>query len=403
MILKSALKQLRKNLFMNILIIIQLAAVMTILCVLVSMIESRMELYLPFADEINSKGYLCEFEGTEVTNDQKILDNVNGAKCEFTYVGDYTVNIHFDDVDQNNESIYGPNIDVMTEKWIEAYTPQMQNGSWLNELPDDGYIHAVVTQDNELRLKTGDIFTLNDSLGEAVEAMVIGVMKDEEYAVGYSAFMQTDLANRMNFLDMYYTYNSKVENKWGLFLPKSEVENAGMSSNIVCGMSFVLCDGLSESEMKEVYNYLIANSSGYTASLEEIKKNSLDYINEQFYVLLPIALCIFLLTLITTVSVISISVDSQLRVYAVFYICGAKWHDCAFISFLYSLIVCMLSGLISTAAIIILMNKSLTVIKLGILELLIMLFSAAVYLVLSAIIPILIICNNQPNDILKKE
>lgn len=66
MILKSALRQLKRNKFMNTLIVIQLTAVMTILCVLVSMVESRMVYYKPFAEEINSQGYLCEFDEVEL-------------------------------------------------------------------------------------------------------------------------------------------------------------------------------------------------------------------------------------------------------------------------------------------------------------------------------------------------
>lgn len=405
MILKSALRQLKKNIFMNLLIIIQLAAVMTILCVLVSMIESRMEYYTPFADEINSKGFLCEMDVSNVASEKEILKNLKGTECEFTYYGYYAVNMDSDDVTMENENTYVPLTDLLTERWIEAYTPKMQSGSWLNDITDDGYIHAVVTQDNALGLKTGDIITLDSFDGKTAQAKVIGVMENKQYVVGYSLFSQTDLANKMNFFDMYYTYNSEVENQWGLFIPKSEIEKSTIYNGdfTVWGMGFVLCDGMSDSEIKEVSDYLKANCSPmYTVPLEEIRDNSFEYIRQELYVLLPIALCIFLLTLITTISVISISVNSQLKTYAIFYICGAKWRDCAFISFLYSLIVCIISGLISLTAIMIIMHKSLTVIKLGIIEVGVMLAAAVVYLILSAIMPILITHRNQPKDILKK-
>lgn len=405
MILKSALRQLKKNIFMNLLIIIQLAAVMTILCVLVSMIESRMEYYTPFADEINSKGFLCEMDVSNVASEKEILKNLKGTECEFTYYGYYAVNMDSDDVTMENENTYVPLTDLLTERWIEAYTPKMQSGSWLNDITDDGYIHAVVTQDNALGLKTGDIITLDSFDGKTAQAKVIGVMENKQYVVGYSLFSQTDLANKMNFFDMYYTYNSEVENQWGLFIPKSEIEKSTIYNGdfTVWGMGFLLCDGMSDSEIKEVSDYLQANCSPmYTVPLEEIRDNSFEYIRQELYVLLPIALCIFLLTLITTISVISISVNSQLKTYAIFYICGAKWRDCAFISFLYSLIVCIISGLISLTAIMIIMHKSLTVIKLGIIEVGVMLAAAVVYLILSAIMPILITHRNQPKDILKK-
>lgn len=404
MILKSALKQFKKNIFMSSLIIIQLSAVMIILSMLVSMIESRMEYYTPFADEINSKGFLCEMDASGVASEKEMLKNLKGTKCEFTYYGYYAVNTDSDDVTMENENTYVPLTDLLTERWIEAYTPKMQSGSWLSNIPDDDYIHAVVTQDNVLGLKTGDIITLNSFEGKTAQAKVIGVMENKQYAVGYSLFSQTDLANKMNFFDMYYTYNSEVENQWGLFIPKSEIEKSTLHEGdfTVWGMGFVLCDGMSGSEVKEVSDYLTANCSPmYTIPLEEVRDNSFEYIRQELYVLMPIALCIFLLTLITTVSVICISVNGQLKTYAIYYICGAKWHECALISFLYALILCLISWLISSAVISAIIYNSLTVIKLGFFELGIMLFSAVIYLILSSVLPMIIMHNNQPKDILK--
>ncbi len=405
MILKSALRQLKRNKFMNILIVVQLAAVMTILCVLVSMVESRMAYYKPFADDINSTGYLCNIDISISEND--IKNDLKGAKCEFTYNGFYTVNLTSDKISDEEQYKYYPDTVILSDKWINAYTPQMHSGNWLNNLPDDGYIHAVVTPGNPFGYKTGDIITCYNYEGELSEKVkIIGMMDNKQYIVGYSAFTQTDVPNRYNFFDMYYTYNTQVETRWGLCIPKSEIERSRLYEGdfSVRGMGFVMCNGMNESDMDEIYEKLLINySPTYTTSLDEIKENSFKYINEQLYILLPIALCIFLLTLITTVSVISISVNSQLKTYASFYICGAKWRDCALISFLYSLIVCIIASVISIAAIFIIMQNSLTVIKIGVFEIMAMLLAVIIYLILSAIMPLLIIGKTQPKEILNKE
>lgn len=76
----------------------------------------------------------------------------------------------------------------------------MQSGAWLSEIPDNGYIHAVVTPDNPFGLTTGDIFDISDIDGNTEKAMVCGVVKNKQYTVGYPAFSQTDLPNRNNFL-----------------------------------------------------------------------------------------------------------------------------------------------------------------------------------------------------------
>ena len=119
--------------------------------------------------------------------------------------------------------------------------------------------------------------------------------------------------------------------------------------------------------------------------------------------LLPIALCIFILTLITTVSVVSISVNGQLRAYAVFYICGARRKDCLLISAVYSLIVCIFSGVLSLCALVFLTHKTQTVIHFGLYEAAAIHIILIIFLCLSAIVPMTVMHRNQPKDILKKE
>jgi hypothetical protein len=398
MIFKSALRQLKKNKFMNTLIVIQLAAVMTIMWILVSMIESRMEYYKPFSEEFSSKGYLCNFDLP--ISESEITSRLNGAKCEFTYSGQFYVN------GQSAEGENVPQSAVLTDKWISAYTPEMQSGSWLDNLPNDGYLHIAVTPDNPFKLSTGDTVTVCNIEGNERSAKVIGVTENKQYVVGYSGFSQTDLTNRYNFFDMYYTYNREVESDWGIYFAKSEIDEVEdwQDDIAVYGMGFVLCDNLSDSEISEIHTALATDFSPmYTEPLDEIRTNSFDYIKEQLFVLLPIAVCIFLLTLITTISVISISVSGQLKTYAVFYICGAKWRDCSLISFLYSLIICVFSALLSGVALLFVTQKSLTVIKTGIYEFAAVLAVTAVYLALSAVIPIAVTHGNQPKNILKKE
>ena len=141
----------------------------------------------------------------------------------------------------------------------------------------------------------------------------------------------------------------------------------------------------------------------YKADISEIRLNSFAYIKEQLYVLLPIALCIFVLTLITTVSVISISVNSQLRTYAILYICGAKWRQCAFISFVYSLMIGLVSCAVCSIALAVVTRMTQTVIKYGRYEILSAFLVLTIFLVFSALIPHLILHGNKPKEILKKE
>lgn len=398
MILRSAFRQLRNNPFMNTLIVIQLAAVLTIISMLVSMIESRTEYYRPFAEEFSSEGYLCNFDLP--LSEEQVVNSLKGAKCEFSYSAQLYVNGQEPAGDNIPDSV------VYSDKWINAYTPQMQSGMWLSELPDDGYIHAVVTPDNPLGLSTGDIFDLSDIDDNCEKAMVCGVTENKQYAVGYSAFSQTDLPNRSNFFDMYYTYNTEVEaGRWGIYFAKNELAHSDLKDSIaVYGMGFVLCSGLTDDDKADVLVTLQTELAPmYTKPLEEIRSGSFDYIKEQLYVLLPIAMCIFILTLITTISVVSISVNGQLKTYAVFYISGARWRDCSMISAVYSLIVCFISGVLSLCTLAFLSHNTQTVIHMGLYEATAAVVIMIIFLCLSAIVPLTVMHGNQPKDILKKE
>lgn len=399
MIIRCAIKQFKRNPLMNILIITELAAVLTIMIILISLIESRFEYYLPFSDEFGGEGYLCNFEMPIAESD--ITKLVNNGKCEFTYYGQFYVNNQQPD----DENI--PCSVMYNDKWINAYTPTMQSGVWLDNIPDDGKYHAVVTPKNPLNLKTGDSIKVSDYDGKSIDVEIIGVLNDKQYVLGCSFFSQTDIVGRNNFFDMYYTYNTEVEaDKWGLFFAKDELIDSPICSGEVgiFGMGFVITNGLSESDRNALENALRCElAPAYTKEMSEIRQNSFTLIKEQLYILLPIALCIFILTLITSISVISISVNSQLRIYAVLYICGARWRQCAFISFVYSLIISLVSCILGAAALIVITHRTQTVIKYGKYEILSVFLVITIFLLLSALIPHLILHGNQPKEILKKE
>ncbi len=400
--LKSAYKQLKMNPFMNVLIAIQLAAVISILFVLVSLIESRLEYYMPFREEFSSQGYLCNIDVTDLEKD--IEEAIGDAQLVCSYWDYLMVNDQDAATDPIAETY------IYSDKYLDAFTPTMESGEWLDKNSEyDGVLHAVVTPNNPMNLKLGDEFTLSNVEGVSQKAVVIGVVGDSQYTVGASFFSQTDMGNNNNFFDMYYTYNSEVEvpsNHWGIYLTEEEYKSSNFYTGdmIVYGMAFVLTEGLSYEEHQQVGEAMMTNWCAiYIRELSEINANSFDHIKEQLYILLPIALCIFALTIITSISVISISVSGQLKTYAVYYICGAKWSSCSLISLIYSLFICIVSSAISVCALLVIKNRTDTVISFELWEIATMVVTVLLFIILSALIPLAITHGNQPKEILKKE
>ena len=148
---------------------------------------------------------------------------------------------------------------------------------------------------------------------------------------------------------MYFTFDPELENRWGIIISQSEYDKSELyrskNYHVISGMSFIYTDKMSSEEIDSLVQYLSEGYiCSYKADISEIRQNSFACIKEQLYVLVPIALCIFLLTMITTISVVSISLDGSLKTYGVFYICGARWQSCVTISFVYSLMIVIVSS-----------------------------------------------------------
>ena len=426
MILRSAFRQLKRNKFMNILIIIQLASVLSIIFVLVSLIRSRLEYYLPFMEEFSKEGFLCEIN---YITDRDLEEQFPEASFEFSYGeflyvnGEYDPDLESSSGGDDNKEAIKYNFDplIYSDKWINAYTPEMESGNWISELPEyeENVVHAVVTPDNPYGFSVGDEFELTDYTGDGVvegtngkrhstKVKICGVIAPKQYTIGHSNFNKTDIATQKSFFDMYFTFDPEPENRWGIIIAQSEYDKSELykakNYHVISGMSFIFTENMSDEDIDSLKQMLSEGYiCSYKADISEIRQNSFAYIKEQLYVLLPIALCIFVLTLITTVSVISISVNSQLRTYAILYICGAKWRQCAFISFVYSLMIGLVSCAVCSIALAVVTRMTQTVIKYGRYEILSAFLVLTIFLVFSALIPHLILHGNKPKEILKKE
>ncbi|WP_028510203.1 ABC transporter permease [Ruminococcus sp. NK3A76] len=426
MIFKSAFHQLKRNKLMNFLIIIQLAAVLGIVIVLVSLIRSRLEYYLPFHTEFSREGLLCDLN---YVSDKELEEQFPNAEFEFSYGdflyvnGEYDPNLESSSDGEDNKEAIKYNFDplIYSDKWINAYTPEMESGNWISELPEyeENVVHVVVTPDNPYGFSVGDEFELTDYTGDGVvegtngkrhstKVKICGVIAPKQYTIGHSKFNKTDIASQKSFFDMYFTFDPEPENRWGIIIPQSEYDKSELykakNYHVISGMSFIFTENMSDEDIDSLKQML---SEGYICSykenLSEIRKNSFTYIKEQLYVLLPIALCIFLLTMITTISVVSISLDGSLRTYGVFYICGARWQRCVTISFVYSLMIVIVSSGLSLFALKVISGRISTVISFGRWEFISMLMISALYLLLSVIIPLVTVKTVKPRDVLKRD
>ena len=399
--LKSAHRSTNKLGIMKIFEIIQLAAVLVIMVIMVSAIVSRYEKFKPFEQYLTRKGYMVQMNTYNIYPEDitQVLGDVQCLYSEFTVAYD------------GDTELRGI---AYCDEYINAYAPPLAAGSWLSDCDEtyenSGYIPAVVTS-CEGRYKAGDTFEneivmLYDENGEPKETInvkykIIGVLKDKASVASYFINVGTPKSYR----DIYEVFSDSFEDRDWLLTRKEDVAACYGGRGPAYGAMFVFCDDMDEAAFADVKNEIAAAWNIDATELTKVYDNSMQYIYEQMYTLLPIAVCIFILTIISTVSISAIYTKRQLRNYAIFYICGARWRTCALRSLKNSAITCGVASILAAAVLIVgkMTFFENTVINFGLWHIAVCAVVIVLYLALSMIMPLMIIGSNQPREVLKEE
>lgn len=315
MLFKIGLKNIRQNLFMNILIILQMSVVFVIAIFMVSTIVSRFQLYTPIEDILNSKGYFYDVENginpetgnTLRTTDElyQLLDSAESISA-----------VYHPWISYENKDIYAISYD---DDIIERYTPELADGNWFDLDKDQSEAVQLVVSESPYGLKVGDRIIVNCDDSE-IPAEIIGIMKDNTKTIGFS--ISTN--GKYDCRNAYMTYSYDIEQK-PLFIFNQKGLQDKMVTMQLNGPVFVTYDNTVNSDAIEANNATMKEMTTLSITeLSEMKSNSLDYIFEQIYTLFPIMICVLILTLVGAVSINALSAKKQLRNYAVYYICGLK-------------------------------------------------------------------------------
>lgn len=395
MMFKFGLKNLKHNLLMNILIILQMTVVFIIAVFMSSTIVSRFQLYTPIKDKLNSNGYFYY---------------VSNAINPETNLALRSTDELYELLDQPKDIVatynvwlsYGTdNINCISydDEFIEMFTPELEEGTWFDFNKDASEYIPVVISQNPYNFNVGDIIEL-DNFGFGVNAEIIGILKENSKIIGFS----NSENGKNDFRSTYINYNYEIEElPLFIFCQKDLIyKNITMQLNgpVFVTYSDIIDDIILESNNSTMNRMMTLSKT----RLDEMKSNSLEYIFSQIYTLFPIMICILIFTLVGTISVNALSAKKQLRNYAVYYICGLKWKQCAMINFISSLISVLTSFILSMIILLVMKHLNFlgnTVVKTGVWQFLVCLILIAVYLLFSIILPLNIIGKTTPSQILK--
>jgi hypothetical protein len=422
MIFKLGLKEFERSIYTNFLVILLLSTVFAVTISLVSGVVSRYSYYKPYKDIFNKDGVFCIVPYVVIPYDY-------AGKGE-TY--EQAFNGFFKGTD---EIIYNMRADFKIEKASQQvliydkksleYEPQLSEGIWLNkaEMTDD-IVPIIVSQNKNYKL--GDVFTMSYDYnfspyveGQEVtydtaeqKFKVVGILAENSIIPDNSAFGET----RINFKEngaksLYSTYNSKFYDDIYMFSTKEFMEKSSFTANnaikLVGGNVYLVYSKniTDEEKQSNIENLIEMGGIAYYKN-SEIRSAAKEVINSQVYDLLPIVAMAFLMTLIANISATAISVKKQFRNFAVYYICGLKWRQCAFISLVNSLITVVMSVAFSSLIVVLINHFGLlksTVIDLGFWQIIACLALGILNSLLAFIMPIILIKNTPPRQVLKTE
>jgi len=395
MLFKLGLKNLRHNIFINILIIIQMTVVFVITVSMVSTIISRFQFYNPLKEYLNSNGYFyCvdnainpDTQQTLRSTDElyELLENEKNIAASYndwlTYNGDNSTFISYDD------------------EFINMFTPELEAGQWFDLSKDQSNTVQVVVSENPYGFKVGDKITL-DSFGNGIDAEIIGILKKNTKIIGFSVSESKKYDCRNTFVN----YNYEIEEKPLFILSQRGLMDKNVTMQLSGPVFVTYPKGISDKILESNNNTMKKMMTVNITPLNEMKANSMNYIFSQIYTIFPILICILMLTLVSAVSVSALSAKNQLKNYAIYYICGLKWKQCSMINFYSSLVSVILSFIMSILLILVIKLTGVmeeTIIDFGIWQFISCMLIMMLYIILSVILPISIIGKNTPNQILK--
>lgn len=404
MLLKLGFKNLKHNLLMNVLTILQMTFAFVILISIISTIVSRFTYYAPISDYLNKKGSFYNISyainpetGATLRTTDEIHDLLE-YDCDIS--AQYDVFLEFDDPNKTNENERSADHFISyDDKFAEIFIPELESGTWFNLNREPNDIVPVVVSQNSYDFNVGDIISLSlDGVG--IKAEIIGILKDGAKIIDTSL----QAHEKIDFRNFYRNYKYELEERVTFIMLQRDLLDKPVIMQLNGNIFVTYPENTVDPQIKTNDSTIRRLQTVYTESTKIMRKNSLEYIFSQLYNLIPIFICVFILTLVGAVSTAALSAKRQLKNYAVYYICGLKWKQCAAVNFFSSLICVLISFILSIGTALAAKISGIigeTVIEIGLWQIVGCFATIIIYMLLSLILPLNIIGRSTPNQLLK--
>ena len=350
MLLKIAVKNIRRSKLMSILTVCEMTCAIVITLVMVSSVLIRFRFYTPFKDMFESKGLYCEFNSAANKdfyggrNSENYLANDDVFAILHSPKSIAAVNLA-DCCAVTESGLQSVNNYSYSDEIIRRFSPQLSSGRWLNESVNADCIEAVVSH-NDLGWSAGDIITV--AFGEQnCDVRIVGVIEENAKLPG--GFAQHSTGDDFNIFFNPYSY--EIEEKPLLVFSSQYLQKRGFVQGLFSGSIITYPDSVTDEQLKADSQLLTKFGCAYCVTLAQLDKNSKLYLYRHVYDMLPIIIVILVLTFVSALSSTALTTRSRLKNYAVFCICGMRWKQGVLIEFVRSVILSAVSLALSLVTI----------------------------------------------------
>ena len=429
---KLAWHSFRRNLKINLLIIVQTIIALLICIAMVCSATSRYKYYLPFRDVLEGKGMFCTMQNVmgkeydsvmvDYRNQQElVLDRLYRVEEIYTR---YEPFLSFDSLTNSDGGIRDKRYACISydDNVLTRYTPELAAGRWFSSSGSGEHVEAVICQ-RGYGYKLGDHLTgqaityENQSL--TVDVEIVGILSEDAKLFGCNG--END--SYPNFKNLYQPAGEYMtahlfpeepgeepeEEKPGILIILSNQALDGM--NVVTqfapdARALISCQDSISPQSETLNNHQISMllDTAEGQSLPAVQERSMRYITNQLSMLAPVLLCILCLTCMSFVSGSAIITKRNMHDFGVYFICGMRWNRCMLLQ-LYNSVLISLISLVSSILLVLICGRLAilrdTVITLGGWQLLSSLVLLTLNLVVSVLLPVAILRRTTPNQILK--
>lgn len=407
MLLKTALKNLKKKPIMNLIYLIQLTAVFLIAAVMVSAMSVRYQTYSRMKYLLEERGiyadYMPTLFGALKPGGDPNTDAVFSVNELCGYMGAQRASVIRQQAVLNMDQSETAEMMFYDDEMIRHWDPGIKRGRRISANADE---LEIVIPDGAFGLDVGDetelILGQYHHEGINIKARIVGVIEDDAKILG-------ELGHRDKTDDTYrFLYRPANDMTMLHFIASYEsLHKLYPSANeLYITSAFYFYDDVSDEELVEAMKTSASMNGTLSLSLETVNQNSKEYLRAELMKLLPIVVILLILTLVSSISTSAISARRRLKDYAKYYVIGLQWRQCALVNFFQALITGAAALVITAAGLIvisftalsetfmIIWNAPMVLTLLGLL---------AIYLVFSMIMPLIMLRSVTPKALLQSE